>query len=68
MQGFRVWMLASGGSPAGFMSPFFEKRARAEDAMGKMNGQWHGKPKLEVKAENWPSGASGYFADEPSAR
>jgi hypothetical protein len=50
------------------MSPFFEKRARAEDAMGKMNGQWHGKPKLEVKAENWPSGASGYFADEPSAR
>ena len=66
MQGFRVWL--EGPNGAGFGSPHFEKRERAEAAAAEMQGLWNGRPKVEVRTDKWPTGVSGYFGDELTAR
>lgn len=66
MTGYRVW--AQGSSAAGFVSPHFEKRERADEAMSKMRKQWGDRPKVEVKKTEWKPGDAGYFGDETTAR
>jgi hypothetical protein len=69
MTGYRVWMESPDGKNAGFASPHFEKRERAEKAANEMRKQWgEGGSTLTVKTDEWKEGDHGYFGSEKKAK